>query len=55
MVKTSISANLAILSDTGSLPPSRDDIEFMTSNLKDLSRSLNYRMSKADISGRQMG
>ncbi|MDK8465817.1 ATP-binding protein [Marinobacter sp. SS13-12] len=55
MVKTSISANLAILSDTGSLPPSREDIEFMTSNLKDLSRSLNYRMSKADISGRQMG
>ncbi|MGK0524707.1 MAG: two-component system sensor histidine kinase PhoQ [Pseudomonadales bacterium] len=55
MVKTSISANLAILSDTDSLPPSRDDIEFMISNLRDLSRSLNYRMSKADISGRQMG
>lgn len=55
MVKTSISANLAILSDTNSLSPSRDDVGFMISNLRDLNRSLSYRMSKADISGRQMG
>ena len=27
----------------------------MTSNLRELDKSLNYRMSKADISGRQMG
>ena len=55
LVKTSISANLAILSDIDTLPPSREDIVFMTSNLRELDKSLNYRMSKADISGRQMG
>lgn len=54
LVKTSISANLAILSDIDTLPPSREDIVFMTSNLRELDKSLNYRMSKADISGRQM-
>jgi len=55
MVKTSISANLAILSDSDSLPPSREDIDFMVSNLRDLNRSLNYRLTKADISGMQIG
>lgn len=55
MVKTSISAHLTILSDTDSLPPSQEDVDFMASNLRELNLSLNYRMSKADISGRQMG
>ena len=55
LVKTSISANLAILSDIDTLPPSREDVVFMASNLRELDKSLKYRMSKADISGRQMG
>ncbi|WP_148863328.1 sensor histidine kinase [Marinobacter fonticola] len=55
MVKTSISANLAVLTAGDSSPLSLEDEAFMVSNLRELSQALNYRMSKADIAGKQMG